>query len=81
VFNSLIFIFTKSNPSKDLLWRKSFLLLARLLNLTLIYVSVLSSSGKSTACLFHSSHFDCPLKSYEGYAHNSYGCGSSMWYL
>ena len=72
-----IIIFTESELLKDLIWRKSLVLLARR-ELESYRLSVLSS-GKSTVCLFHSSHFDCPLKLYEGYAYDSYGCG--MWYL
>ena len=47
--------FTESELLKDLIWRK-FSLFAG--TTSLIFVSVLPS-GKSTVCLFHSSHFDC----------------------
>ena len=72
-----IYTFTESELLKVLIWRESFVLLARIDFKS--YLCILLSSGKSTVCLFHSSHFDCVLKLYEGYAYDSYGCG--MCYL
>ena len=72
----LISVFIESEPLKDLIWHK-FLFCWNNLKFE-PYVSVLSS-GKSTVRLFLLSHFNFPLKLYEGYVYDSYRCG--MWYL
>ena len=65
----LVNTFIESELLKDLIWHK-FLICWH--NLSLIYVSVLSS-GKSPFHLFYLCH--CSLKLDEDYAYDSYGSG------